>query len=196
MTDRVQRRRRNNRPRVRMDHLLLLVLLLLLHAFDPRINVGLLSVFCFHSLWLLPVDPQHRDGPAPSLLSVRCHHRLSSLPLFAASAAAAFVASYCLPLGVRASDVIDRCHAYTSAPCTHTHILHGHSEPHSRFYAAQIVLVLEYLHHLEIMYRDLKPENLLLDSGGFLKVHTHRQTPPTPHQRHPVPGLSSGPNRP
>ena len=119
MTDRVQCRRRNNRLRVRMDHLLLV--LLLLHAFDPRINVGLLSVFCFHSLWLLPVDPQHRDGPAPSLLSVRCHHRLSSLPLFAASAAAAFVASYCLPLGVRASDVIDRCHAYTSAPCTHTH---------------------------------------------------------------------------
>ncbi|ESO92549.1 hypothetical protein LOTGIDRAFT_190501 [Lottia gigantea] len=44
------------------------------------------------------------------------------------------------------------------------------SEQHSRFYGSQIVLVLEYLHHLDIMYRDLKPENLLLDSLGYLKV--------------------------
>ena len=45
-----------------------------------------------------------------------------------------------------------------------------HSEPHTRFYAAQIVLVLEYLHHLDIMYRDLKPENRLIDALGYLKV--------------------------
>jgi protein kinase A len=44
------------------------------------------------------------------------------------------------------------------------------SESHSRFYASQIVLAFEYLHNLGIIYRDLKPENLLIDSHGYVKV--------------------------
>ncbi len=44
------------------------------------------------------------------------------------------------------------------------------TESHARFYGSQIVLTFEYLHHLEILYRDLKPENLLIDSDGYIKV--------------------------
>jgi cGMP-dependent protein kinase len=43
-------------------------------------------------------------------------------------------------------------------------------EPTARFFAAGVVLAFEYMHSKGIIYRDLKPENLLLDSAGFLKV--------------------------
>jgi len=44
------------------------------------------------------------------------------------------------------------------------------SEDWSRFYCGAVVLVFEYLHQQKIAYRDLKPENLVLDEEGYCVV--------------------------
>lgn len=44
------------------------------------------------------------------------------------------------------------------------------TEDRTRFYAAEILLALEYLHERDIIYRDLKPENVLMDSEGHLRI--------------------------
>lgn len=44
------------------------------------------------------------------------------------------------------------------------------SEGRARLYAAEIALGIQALHNADIVYRDLKPENLLLDVEGHLKL--------------------------
>lgn len=51
-----------------------------------------------------------------------------------------------------------------------TKMLKGMDEGLARYYIASIVLALEYLHENNIVYRDLKPENVFIDQQGFVKL--------------------------
>ncbi len=55
----------------------------------------------------------------------------------------------------------------------------GHfEEAQAKFYAACVILVLEHLHTKGIIYRDLKPDNLMLDRDGYVISTLHSHLPP------------------
>tara|TARA_B110001452_G_C15221996_1_gene423621 strand:+ start:354 stop:1889 length:1536 start_codon:yes stop_codon:yes gene_type:complete len=53
----------------------------------------------------------------------------------------------------------------------YTDLMRGpYTHERAMFYAAQIVLATQHLHELNILYRDLKPDNVLLTHDGFIKL--------------------------
>lgn len=43
-------------------------------------------------------------------------------------------------------------------------------ESDARMYAAEVLLVIEFLHSKSIIHRDIKPENILIDEKGHIKL--------------------------
>lgn len=44
------------------------------------------------------------------------------------------------------------------------------SEEESRFYIAETILAVDSVHKLDYIHRDLKPDNLLIDVKGHIKL--------------------------
>lgn len=43
-----------------------------------------------------------------------------------------------------------------------------------------MVMAVQYLHNEHVVYRDLNPENILLDRGNYIKVHANPTTQTAP----------------
>ena len=71
---------------------------------------------------------------------------------------------------LRKSQVRCNCELSVEGNLLLTRLHQRFPNPVAKFYAAEVTLAIEYLHAQNIIYRDLKPENLLLDRHGHVKI--------------------------
>ena len=43
------------------------------------------------------------------------------------------------------------------------------TENEARFYICELIVAIDFLHENNIIYRDLKPDNILIDKNGHIK---------------------------
>ena len=75
----------------------------------------------------------------------------------------------------------------------------GQAQPHhcleedaARFYVAEVLVALEYLHAMGFVYRDLKPENVLLHASGHVRLADFDLAKHAPLDLHAVASSSHG----
>merc|ERR1719283_274141 len=44
------------------------------------------------------------------------------------------------------------------------------SEPHTKFYMAELAMAIKSVHDLKFVHRDLKPDNVLISNSGHVKL--------------------------
>ncbi|KAG5071691.1 hypothetical protein JHK86_006902 [Glycine max] len=80
---------------------------------------------------------------------------------------------------------IDYCHGGTLHSLRKKQTEKMFSDDTIRFYAVELVLALEYLHNLGIVYRDLKPENVMIQDNGHIMLVdfdlSKKLNPKSPH---------------
>ena len=44
------------------------------------------------------------------------------------------------------------------------------TEEEVKFYIAELILAVESIHKLDCIHRDIKPDNILIDKNGYIKI--------------------------